>query len=393
MFFIFSAFMAASWFIKYPDVIKASVLVTTKRAPIYIVSQIPGKITLLKKENDEVIEGDLIGYIQSNTSLDDVLELDMIILAYRQDSNLHKLNGNLSKVVNAGDLQSNVNNTREALEAFITHNEIPLFQERKTHLKNRITYYTKLKVNLNAEFDLQKQETAISAQNFSGDSTLFNQDSITLYKFNESRGIFLRQQRSLKGAESSIILNDIQIQTIRKEIMELEMEELKDQNELKITISFVVSELVALVKTWKEKHLFLAPAIGQLAFMGFLQNDQFIEAPAPVFAVLPRSEGLLAQAELPIDGAGKVKARQTVRITLLNYPEEEFGTIKGIVKDISRIPKDGKYRLTISLPNGLETSYNSRLHFKPQLQGEAKIITEDFRLLERFFQQFRSLIL
>ncbi|MFM8832546.1 MAG: secretion protein HlyD, partial [Cytophagales bacterium] len=48
IFVLFLGLLAISWFIKYPDVIKATVVVTTNPAPINLVSRTSGKILLLK---------------------------------------------------------------------------------------------------------------------------------------------------------------------------------------------------------------------------------------------------------------------------------------------------------------------------------------------------------
>jgi len=43
------------------------------------------------------------------------------------------------------------------------------------------------------------------------------------------------------------------------------------------------------------------------------------------------------------------------------------------------------------LPNGLKTSYNRELIFDKEMRGSAEIITEDLRLIERVFYQFREI--
>ena len=42
----------------------------------------------------------------------------------------------------------------------------------------------------------------------------------------------------------------------------------------------------------------------------------------------------------------------------------------------------------MALPNGLKTTYNQELEYKPDLQGRGDIITEDLNLVERIFQEF-----
>lgn len=76
IFVLFIGLLAMSWFIKYPDVIKAKVVVTTDPAPIDLVSRAVGKITLLKKANETAQKNDLIAHLQTNASLTDIAYLE-----------------------------------------------------------------------------------------------------------------------------------------------------------------------------------------------------------------------------------------------------------------------------------------------------------------------------
>ncbi|RKZ78541.1 MAG: hypothetical protein DRR19_26255 [Candidatus Parabeggiatoa sp. nov. 1] len=79
-------------------------------------------------------------------------------------------------------------------------------------------------------------------------------------------------------------------------------------------------------------------------------------------------------------------------IKFANYPFLEYGTVKGVVKQISLIPFDSHYVVVVELANELITNYGKALAFKPQMPGTADIITEDIGLLERFFKPVLSLL-
>ena len=82
---------------------------------------------------------------------------------------------------------------------------------------------------------------------------------------------------------------------------------------------------------------------------------------------------------------------QNVNIRLANFPDREFGIIKGKISSISLTPdKDGNLLLNISLPKGLETSYKKHIIFQQEMSGSAEIIVEDLRLIERLLYQFRA---
>lgn len=76
IFFVFTALLAVCWFIKYPDIIKASVTITTIPAPLPIVPRASGNLVLMKKENDVVKAGDVIAYVSSTTNFQHVVQLE-----------------------------------------------------------------------------------------------------------------------------------------------------------------------------------------------------------------------------------------------------------------------------------------------------------------------------
>ncbi len=84
---------------------------------------------------------------------------------------------------------------------------------------------------------------------------------------------------------------------------------------------------------------------------------------------------------------------QQVNIRLENYPDTEFGTLGGVVNSISLVPDtEGFYLVNVSLDETLKTSYNKEIAFKQEMKGVAAIITEDLRLIERFFYQLTNII-
>ncbi|MNR16356.1 hypothetical protein D3C85_1329560 [compost metagenome] len=67
--------------------------------------------------------------------------------------------------------------------------------------------------------------------------------------------------------------------------------------------------------------------------------------------------------------------------------------VTGKVQNISLSPdKNGNYYVEVILPKGLKTSYQRDLPFDKELRGNAEIVTEDLRLIERIFNQLRSLL-
>ena len=97
----------------------------------------------------------------------------------------------------------------------------------------------------------------------------------------------------------------------------------------------------------------------KLVFLQLWAEKQTVNAGDNVFAVIPINEsGYIGKVKALAQNSGKIKIGQTVNIRLANYPDREFGIIKGTIKAISLTPdKDGNLLINVSLPKGLETSY------------------------------------
>ncbi|MCK6616083.1 MAG: HlyD family efflux transporter periplasmic adaptor subunit [Cyclobacteriaceae bacterium] len=376
------ALLFISWFIRYPDVLTAKIVITTKPAPIPIFSRSSGSITLLKKEGEYVKRGEIFGYIQTNSSWQDVLALEEDI-----KNNLYK-----NAYGSLGELEegwSRLITEAVALEHF---EKTQWFNLQVFQLKKQEVTYKRLRVSLRAQERIARQELSLSTERFKTDSVLFTQQVIAALDFNHANSALLQQLRTSKNAEMAVINNELQLDQLHKQILELELQKMEQQQRLMLVAENARKELLARILKWKQTYLFTATETGKLAWLGILENDKFIDAGKPVATILPEHGNLLAHAELPIRGSGKVEVGQQVNIKLENYPFEEYGSITGKITYISEIPTDEKYFVTVELPDGLMTSTSQTLPFRQQLAGTAEIITEDMRLLDRILYQFRKLL-
>lgn len=392
IFVLFVGLLAVSWFIRYPDVIKASVVVTTNPAPINLVSRSTGKILLLKRQNENIGKDEVLAVLQTNANYLDILELEKVLSGIDANAFYKNLYSELKQPLQAGELQSFLNSAIRSLQELTAFQQNDLHVKQIAHLQKQITSYKNLNQNLHKQLGLMQQETVLSHEQFKTDSLLLSQKVIAQLDFNKSKGSYLIQQRSLKNTEASIISNQLQIGGLEKQLTELEIDKNAKTDQLLTSAANSLNELTSQLKKWKENYLFIAPNAGSLAYLGFIENDQFIESGKPLFAILPNSKQLIAKAELPVAGAGKVKVGQKVNIRLSNYPYEQFGMLRGRIESISEVPEKEKYTVLISLPQGMTSTYNKQLGFRPQLQGETEIITEDLRVLERVFYQIRKLV-
>lgn len=88
----------------------------------------------------------------------------------------------------------------------------------------------------------------------------------------------------------------------------------------------------------------------------------------------------------------KIKKGQDMNIKLISYPFIEYGTLKGEIKSISDIPIDKKYKVIITLPNGLITSHKKRLKYFHGMTGNAEITIQNLRLIEKILYRFKNIL-
>ena len=120
----------------------------------------------------------------------------------------------------------------------------------------------------------------------------------------------------------------------------------------------------------------------------YLQEKQLVVSVVPTNNLKP-----IAKLKTNIKNSGKIKIGQRVHIRLENYSYIEYGMLVGTVSNISLIPDaDNFYFIDVALNNELVTTYNKRLDFKHELFGQAEIVTQDLRLIERFLNQLKNLV-
>ena len=79
IFVVFLVSLTISWFVKYPDVLKAEVVITTTPVPVNLVARVDGRLKLLKIDKETVKAGDAIAFIDGNVNLLD-LHLDRTLI-------------------------------------------------------------------------------------------------------------------------------------------------------------------------------------------------------------------------------------------------------------------------------------------------------------------------
>ena len=148
------------------------------------------------------------------------------------------------------------------------------------------------------------------------------------------------------------------------------------------------------MKDWEKQFVLKSSINGKVSFLSYYTKTQTVKTGDLIFTIIPtKNTSFIGKIKAPAANSGKIKKGQRVQIKLLNYPSDEFGEINGEIKTISLFPDEkGNYLIDVALPKELITTYNRKIDFRQEMKGSAEIITEDLRLIERFFYQLKNII-
>ncbi|MDC9721217.1 MAG: HlyD family efflux transporter periplasmic adaptor subunit [Urechidicola sp.] len=383
-----------SWFIKYPETITARALLTTEIPPQKEYAEITGKIDSLFVYNfQEVKKGDPLALIESTANYKDILILKSILdtLKIKRDSFYFPLD-NLPMLF-LGEIETEFSLFENSYTQYVLNKESNSFESNDLNNSFSLSQLKMRLHTLNNQKELNKEELFFKKKDLNRSQILFNKGVISAREFENNKLAVLQAERNYKNISVSI-------SQVRENISNgnnIKKQSVIDNTRIEINLLKAViqsfDQLKKSLKNWELQYLFKSDIDGNVSFMKIWNKNQVINTGDFIFTIIPKEHSsYVVKLQAPLINSGKLKVGQTVNIRLSAYPDNQFGLLKGKVKEISLIPNtEGFYLLDVELPNRLITTFGIEIEFKQEMQGHAEIITEDLRLIERIFYQFREI--
>ena len=154
-----------------------------------------------------------------------------------------------------------------------------------------------------------------------------------------------------------------------------------------------VGQLLAAVRRWEMDYCIEASASGRVQMLRQGYPNLYVAAGDLFARIVPEEPGeWIGRALMPIASSGKVRKGQRVIVRFSNFPDQEFGIVEGQVLSVSMVPLEDNYMVEIVFPGGLTTNYGICLPATQEMKATAGIVTEELRLIERFFQPLRKML-
>lgn len=389
--------LGGSAIFKYPEVITSKVTLTGTTPAAGIVARRSGKLQkIYVHDKQNVHKGECLAEIENPANFKDVYYLKQYLysLNTKSDSIIPFLP---KQDINLGDIQASYAMFCVTMSEYIQFRKLNYYIKKIDFTKERVRKYRRYYENMKRQATLKEAQANIGQKQYARDSILHQKELISDEEIENSYNEFLNDKLSLENILSALDNTQIQITEMDESLLDMEYQYIDKKHTLEGQLKTQTSQLLNEIQSWEMNYLFISPLDGYITFTKYWVENQNIVSSEEVFNVVPSEQGtLMGKALLPIDRSGKVKIGQKVNIRFNNFPDDEFGIIKGRVESISLVPSKGEYSnqyvVEIGLPDGLTTTYGRILPFLPEMEGSADIITDDLSVLERLFLPIKNIL-
>jgi multidrug efflux pump subunit AcrA (membrane-fusion protein) len=387
----FVLLLSLSYFIKYPDTISTNITLTTQTPPEKIIAKTTGSIEkILVADKTIVIAQTPLAIIKNSATFTDVFQLKVALDSLIIDS----LNFSTQsfQMAQLGDIQQVYTLFEKEYIAFQNYKKLqPYSIEKSAQVVENKEQKQRLQL-LIGQLSIAKTEGILKKRELDRFQKLFDKGIISAQEWETKNIEYLQHEKNIKNLQSQISQTKSSVNEQQKGIQNTTISQTKDDINLYKNVLQSLNQLKKSIADWEQIYVLRSNNGGKVSFLQLWNENQNVNQGEMVFSVISTNVPVyIGKTKATAQNSGKIKVNQTVNIRLANYPDNEFGIIKGTVKNIALTPDtEGNILIDVALPKNLETSYHKKITFQQEMTGTADIITEDLRLIERFFYQFRS---
>ncbi len=381
--------LVMSWVVRYPDVVPAHVVVTTALPPSPVVARASGELTEVRvRSGDPVRRGDVLAVIRNATEPAAAFQVKTLLDNLNPETSTQELPEGLA----LGEIQpeySTFAHDYRRLRFDVTQD--PVSKEMKYLEPQLISQQQRLQ-SLRRQRDNLLQQVKLAEREVERSRELAALHMVSSRDVDTKKKDVLVARQAASTTEVDMSTAQVDIDRIAQNLANLKNQARQQREQLRLALSQSAKNLRSRLAVWERNYVLRAPADGRVNLFKVWADHQSVRDGDNVMTVVHEgAQPLVGRVSMPISNSGKVQLGQSVHIRLDNFPWQEFGQLKGVVQSISAIPEDGNYLVEVALPEGLRTTYKRQLEFRQEMQGQAHIVVEDLRLLQRLVYQFRSL--
>ncbi|MFT6947461.1 MAG: multidrug resistance efflux pump [Vicingaceae bacterium] len=383
-----------TWLIKYPDVILSQVVVTSLIPPQKEYAKTTGKLQVVLVEDGDIVqENQALAVIENTANYMDVVRLQTTIDSIVINNANFQFPIDSLPLLFLGDVEPYYSIFENSYSQYKLNQELEPFLIEGIAHNNSINELNQRLKSLQNQKSIFKTELEFKRKTLLRNKTLFDKGVIAAQTFENIQLDFAQVERNLKNFEVSISQVKELTGNAKRNSKGTLINKRKEEIALLKSVIQSFNQLKIGIRDWEQKYLLKSQMKGNVSFLNFWNENQSVKQGDLVFTIIPvENSSLIAKLKAPLQNSGRIKKGQKVFIKLVNYPFQEFGVLEGEINSISlTTDENGMYNINVLLPQKLITSYNKEIEFKQEMSGVAEIVTEDLRLIERFFYEFKKI--
>lgn len=392
IFGILTLLLVLSGFIRYPETVNGNVSLYISPSSANLVSKTSGRVNLLIPDGKDVKQKAILGYIESSATLKDVIYFSDFIdslagqLASKKGVNVPPL----QKTLNLGEIQPYYVALLNTLNSSSQYNKYNNFQSEKDDIEDQILSNKLLRLKQMENLKIASNELKLMDKKFKRDSLLFEKKVISLAEFENSRLSYLPYQRAYETLNQNILSTNGVVNSLIYKTKSLNNANGQSLAEFSGNLKSSILSAKSETDKWKDKYLLISPIEGKMSLINNWNSFQNVAAGAEIMSIIPNKQGVIAKAVILPSGSGKMKFDDVALISLDDFSQEEFGTLKAKVKKLPSMQSEGQYIVILNLPEGLKTNFNKKIPLREGMTGSIRIITKNTTLLNRMFFQLKK---
>ena len=384
------------FYIKYPEAVESKITVSITEPPKRLVTESRGRVKLVRVQNESVVkEGEVLVVFESKASIEDVMMVEARLMAMPgspSDSTL--LNFKVDESYMLGELKPALfefYTKQDEYQHFISnpYDKLSVSQLDREYRKIQSIIRTDRGrwSNIDRQIDMVQDRLSREQQ-------LSNENLLAKERVERTEESLLSLKRMRESIESSIKNRELELERIRAEKSGVKAGSKEEMQQSAIALRESFADFKSNVAEWMRRYVVISPIHGIVSFnVDAINVQQFVEEGREIGVVVPlekkETQGI---ASLEVSEASRVKVGQKVIVRFNSYPYQEFGAVMGVVKNKGQVPVKGKIAIDVAFPDGLVTTFNRRIEPARDMKGEATIIMQDKRFLERVFEGIRGTV-
>lgn len=389
-------FIIGSVLFKFPDTISAPFTLTGTTPPARIKAKKSGLLTKLYVSDNQIVsKGDYLAIIENSAKEVNMKYIKKFLVNFLSKDTIYiELP---MKDMELGEVQTSYLSFYQTLYNYKQFRKNHYHERKINILKDRISFNTDYYNGLLKQQSVRKKQLYLKEKQYKRDSILYLRGVISEQDLEETNVNYLNARLNLLTTNTNIDDIKISMTEMTGTFIETENDFIDKENYYIVEIRNQALQLLTEIQSWEINYVLQSPIDGKISFNSYWSEHQNIIAEEDVFNIIPANNStLIAKVFLPMARSGKVKVNQKVNLHFDNFPDNEFGVVRGMVKNISLLPSvSGNisfYVAEITLPTGLETSYKKKLPYYPEMKGKAEVVTEDLSLFQRIMYPIRKIL-